>query len=80
MRQATIRVLLKLIEETQENRIYLQKHLAAAGRQVTKHRTHCYHISIGYVFQVSQQLKHHYFIFNTLESLRLFIIPKSLKT
>lgn len=30
MRKATIRVILKLIEEPQENSIYLQKYLAAA--------------------------------------------------
>ena len=37
MRKATIRVILKLIEEPQENSTYLQKYLAAAPGRVTKH-------------------------------------------
>ena len=37
MRKATIRVILKLIEEPQENSICLQKYLVAAQGRVTKH-------------------------------------------
>lgn len=59
IRWATIRVILKLIEEPQENSIYLQKTLAAAQVRITNHWTRDYHVGIEYVFEVSQQLKQH---------------------
>lgn len=75
MRRPTIRVILKLIEEPQENSIYLQKTLAAAQVRITNHWTHDYHVGIDYVFEVKSATETTYFIFNTPESPRLFIIP-----
>ena len=52
-------MILKLIEEPQENSIYLQKYLVVAQGRVTKHWTCYYHAAPDYIFQVSQQLKRH---------------------